>query len=276
MKRDKLSSVETTMTSRIRRFETLVSDQMNFFRVHLLLFIIVPLLFSVLFYWLNDARTTSQTFVSFIDCLFLCVSAGTVAGLFTVDLSSLNVGQQIILAFLTAAGSYSFASTAMVVIRKHYFNKAVYTLHQKVGERQEEAKETVARSGAEISQKRDTEAGTEVVQIREELARGSNGASNSSKANYSRQHIGSNTLQPLTGRQIYSDTTTPSRGAFLRKRNLAIGTSVPVAPGVSFRRTDTAISHKDRGKRNVQYLPSQIYPLTLIYKVMAASHHFRL
>lgn len=247
MTRDTQASTETTMTSRIRRLETLVSDQMNFFRVHLLLFIIVPLLLSVIFYWLNDARTTSQTFVSFIDCLFLCVSAGTVAGLFSVDLSSLNVGQQIILALLTAAGSYSFASTAMVVIRKHYFNKAMtYKLQQKA---MEEVKATVAaRSGAEISKKRDMDAGPEVVQTHEEVAGGSNATSDHSKVIYTRQNIDSNTSQPLTGSQIYSDTIPPSRGASLRKRNRAISTSVPVASGVSLRKTDTAISHKDRGE----------------------------
>lgn len=258
MTKDKLSSTETTMTSRIRRFETLVLDQMNFFRVHLLLFIIVPLLLSVILYWLNDARTTSEFFVSFIDCLFLCVSAGTVAGLFTVDLSSLNVGQQIILALLTAAGSYSFASTAMVVIRKHYFNNAMaYKHQQKAKERREEAKATVAaRSGAEIS-KTIVEAGSEVVQTHEEVAGGSCVTSDSRKVNYTMQQIGSNTSQPLIGPHIYSDTIDPVRGASRRRRNLAISTSVPVESGVSLRRTDTAISHKDRGELNEQSFPSE-------------------
>ena len=104
---------------------TLVTNHLNFFRLHLLLFTIVPLLASLIFYWLNDARKDNEAFVSFIDSLFLCVSAATVAGLYPVVLSNLEVGQQIILALLTAVGSYSFVSTAMVVIRRFYFSKAM-------------------------------------------------------------------------------------------------------------------------------------------------------
>ncbi|TDL24427.1 TrkH-domain-containing protein [Rickenella mellea] len=96
---------------------------LNFYRIHLLLFIVVPIFASLIFYWLNDARSHNGPFVSYIDSLFLCVSAATVAGLYTVDLSNLEVGQQIVLAFLTAIGSYSFVSTTMVVIRRHYFSK---------------------------------------------------------------------------------------------------------------------------------------------------------
>ena len=33
------------------------------------------------------------------------------------------MGQQVVLAVLTAVGSYSFVSTVMVVIRRHYFSK---------------------------------------------------------------------------------------------------------------------------------------------------------
>lgn len=100
-------------------------SHLNFYRVHVLLFIIVPLLAACVFYVLNDARTATQPFVSFTDSLFLCISAATVAGLFTVPLSNINVGQQIILAFLTAVGSYTFVSAITVVIRRHYFMEEV-------------------------------------------------------------------------------------------------------------------------------------------------------
>lgn len=94
---------------------------LNFYRIHMLSFILVPLFAACIFYVLNDARTSTQPFVSFIDSLFLCISAATVAGLYTVVLSNLNVGQQIILALLTAVGSYSFVSAITVVIRRQYF-----------------------------------------------------------------------------------------------------------------------------------------------------------
>ena len=107
-----------------------ISQHFNFFRLHLLLFIVVPLLASLIFYWLNDARDDNEAFVSYIDSLFLCVSAATVAGLFPVVLSNIEVGQQVILAILTAIGSYSFVSTALVLIRRHYFLKTMAATYE--------------------------------------------------------------------------------------------------------------------------------------------------
>lgn len=116
-------SSETSSTLGANGPLTRVAEHLNFFRLHVLLFTIVPLLAAIIFYWLNDARTSDQPFVSFTDSLFLCISAATVAGLFPIVLSNINVGQQIVLAVLTAVGSYSFVSVLMVQIRRYYFSK---------------------------------------------------------------------------------------------------------------------------------------------------------
>ena len=47
----------------------------------------------------------TETHIAYIDCLFLAVSAATVTGLATVDLSSLNAFQQALLMLLFVCGS---------------------------------------------------------------------------------------------------------------------------------------------------------------------------
>lgn len=59
-----------------------------------------PLVFSVIL-WACNGRYE----ISYVDCLFLCVSAMTVCGLATVDLSSLTRLQQVILFFQMCLGS---------------------------------------------------------------------------------------------------------------------------------------------------------------------------
>lgn len=67
-------------------------EHLNFFRLHLMYFLVVPIISAGIFYASN-----SENVIPFIDCLFLCVSAMTLSGLGTVVLSSVNLGQQIIL-----------------------------------------------------------------------------------------------------------------------------------------------------------------------------------
>ena len=52
----------------------------------------VPLFFSVILYASNG-----ENHVSYVDCLFLCVTSATVTGLATIDLSLLTAWQQVIL-----------------------------------------------------------------------------------------------------------------------------------------------------------------------------------
>ena len=68
----------------------------------------VPLIFSAVFYASNG-----ENYVSYPDALFLCVSAATVTGLATIDLSLLTAWQQVILfiqMFLGSPVSQAFPS----------------------------------------------------------------------------------------------------------------------------------------------------------------------
>ncbi|KAK7057587.1 potassium transport protein [Favolaschia claudopus] len=90
--------------------------QLNFYRVHIIFFTFTPLIFSAIFYASNG-----QYHISFVDSLFNCISAMTVCGLATVDLSSLTGWQQTILFIQMCLGSPVAVSWFMVYLRKYYF-----------------------------------------------------------------------------------------------------------------------------------------------------------
>ena len=75
-----------------------------------------PLIFSVVFYAANG-----QFHIAYIDALFNCVSAMTVCGLATVDLSSLTGFQQALLFIQQCLGNPVIVSWVMVYIRRYYF-----------------------------------------------------------------------------------------------------------------------------------------------------------
>ncbi|KAJ7188712.1 cation transport protein-domain-containing protein [Mycena filopes] len=93
-----------------------IRKQLNFYRIHILFFTFTPLIFSGIFYASNGEFP-----VSYIDALFNCVSAMTVCGLATVDLSSLTPWQQVILFIQMCLGSPVVVSWVMVYLRKYYF-----------------------------------------------------------------------------------------------------------------------------------------------------------
>ncbi|KZS90153.1 TrkH-domain-containing protein [Sistotremastrum niveocremeum HHB9708] len=76
-----------------------IKKHLNFFRIHLLLFTVIPLITSGVFFACNGEFP-----IAYIDCLFLCYSAMTVTGLSTLNLSSLTGFQQAILFVLMLAG----------------------------------------------------------------------------------------------------------------------------------------------------------------------------
>lgn len=97
-----------------------VKKEANFFRVHLLYFLLVPLVFGAIFFGANGefhiceyipsfiishSLNAMHDIVAFIDSLFLCYSALTVTGLSTVNLSTLTPFQQAILFFLMIIGN---------------------------------------------------------------------------------------------------------------------------------------------------------------------------
>ncbi|MCO5565338.1 hypothetical protein L7F22_019011 [Adiantum nelumboides] len=90
-------------------------EHLNFYRIHLLVFTFTPLIFAGIFY------ASNTTPIAFIDCLFVCVSAMTVTGLATINVSTSTAWQQAILFFLMAIGNITAVSVTMIWIRRHFF-----------------------------------------------------------------------------------------------------------------------------------------------------------
>jgi hypothetical protein len=90
---------------------------LNFITLHYLYFIGVSFLASFIFY----GSSTPPRSVRYIDSLFLCISAMTLAGMNTVNLSELNSWQQVILFFLTMLGSAILVSSMVVHVRRKAF-----------------------------------------------------------------------------------------------------------------------------------------------------------
>ncbi|KZT28729.1 TrkH-domain-containing protein [Neolentinus lepideus HHB14362 ss-1] len=89
---------------------------LNFYKIHLLFFILAPLVFSAILW-----ASSGQFKIAYIDSLFLCVSSITGTGLYTVDLSALTAWQQAILVILELIGSPVAVSWVVVLVRRHYF-----------------------------------------------------------------------------------------------------------------------------------------------------------
>ncbi|KAF2198701.1 TrkH-domain-containing protein [Delitschia confertaspora ATCC 74209] len=90
---------------------------LNFITLHYLYFLLVCLVSACIFW----AISTPPRSVRFTDSLFLVVSAMTLAGLNTVNLSTLNTAQQTMLFILIMLGSSIFVSIFVVHIRKRSF-----------------------------------------------------------------------------------------------------------------------------------------------------------
>ncbi|KAI0718158.1 TrkH-domain-containing protein [Cerioporus squamosus] len=89
---------------------------LNFYRLHLLAFVTVPLFGAAILFASNGDFP-----VTFIDALYICVSGATGTGLVTVDLSSLTVWQQVILVILELVGNQAFVAWVVVYVRRWYF-----------------------------------------------------------------------------------------------------------------------------------------------------------
>ncbi|KAL1970417.1 hypothetical protein VTN77DRAFT_5578 [Rasamsonia byssochlamydoides] len=91
----------------------------RFLTLHYAYFIGVSLITSVIFW----GSSTPARSVRYIDSLFFTVSAMTLAGLNTVNLSTLNTFQQVLLFFLIMMGSAIWVSLAVVLVRRRAFEK---------------------------------------------------------------------------------------------------------------------------------------------------------
>ena len=80
----------------LKRFATRMarwSDMyLNYFRVHMMYFIVMIMFWSAIMY----ASNPKDHYIPYIDCLFMCASAMTVTGLVSVPASDLTLWQQII------------------------------------------------------------------------------------------------------------------------------------------------------------------------------------
>ncbi|KAH7102157.1 cation transport protein-domain-containing protein [Auriculariales sp. MPI-PUGE-AT-0066] len=109
---------DDNLLATLRHWKVAIYNQLNFYRIHLIIFTFTPLIFSGIFYGANG-----RYHISYVDALFNCVSAMTVTGLATVDLSSLTRFQQVLIFFQACIGNVVFVSWIMVYIRVHFFEK---------------------------------------------------------------------------------------------------------------------------------------------------------
>ncbi|KAA1476458.1 hypothetical protein DENSPDRAFT_807240 [Dentipellis sp. KUC8613] len=93
-----------------------LETHLNFYRIHIIFFTFTPLIFSGIFYASNGANH-----IAYIDALFNCVSAMTVCGLATVDLSGLTPWQQVLLFIQMCLGNPVVVSWVVVYTRRRVF-----------------------------------------------------------------------------------------------------------------------------------------------------------
>ncbi|KAJ7586206.1 potassium transporter [Mycena floridula] len=118
MDRQSTSYFEPVAQTRWGRFKEFIERESTFFRLHLVTFTILPLIFSGIIYACNG-----RFHIDFTDCMFLSYSAMTVTGLFTVNLSTLTAWQQVMLYLLMFCGDITTVSWIMVLVRKEYFKR---------------------------------------------------------------------------------------------------------------------------------------------------------
>ncbi|KAL4263130.1 Potassium transport protein [Pleurotus pulmonarius] len=95
-----------------------VRGHLNFYRIHVLTFTLLPLFFSGIFYASNGRQH-----VDYVDALFMCVSAFTNCGLETVELSYLTPWQQVLIFMQMCMGSPVVVSWLIVLVRRYHFAK---------------------------------------------------------------------------------------------------------------------------------------------------------
>ncbi|KAI0904444.1 TrkH-domain-containing protein [Ustulina deusta] len=111
---------------------------LNFITIHYAYFIAVTLLASLVFWGSSHPRVS----ISYVDSLFLVVSAMTEAGLNTVDLSKMTTWQQVLLWLLIIIGSSIWVSIWTVFIRKHAFEHRFEEIVRRERQRDHERRNT--------------------------------------------------------------------------------------------------------------------------------------
>ncbi|KAI0182748.1 cation transport protein-domain-containing protein [Xylaria flabelliformis] len=111
---------------------------LNFITIHYAYFIAVSLLASLVFWGSSNPKFS----ISYVDSLFLVVSAMTEAGLNTVNLSQMTTWQQVLLWLLIIIGGSIWVSIWTVVIRKHAFERRFQEIVEKERRRSHERRNT--------------------------------------------------------------------------------------------------------------------------------------
>ncbi|KAF8320327.1 TrkH-domain-containing protein [Clavulina sp. PMI_390] len=101
-------------------FKRYIWMNLNFYRIHLITFCLIPVISAAIMYACNGMYPTK-----YIDALFNSVSAMTVTGLTSINLSQLTIWQQMILYLQMAVGNIVTVSWIMVLVRKHFFEAKV-------------------------------------------------------------------------------------------------------------------------------------------------------
>lgn len=109
---------------------------LNFITLHYAYFVVVTLVTSLIFWGLSDPASS----ISYVDSLFLTVSAMTEAGLNTVNLSQMTTGQQTLLFLLILFGGAIWVSIWTVVFRLRVFEKRFQDVVRAEKERREKSK----------------------------------------------------------------------------------------------------------------------------------------
>ncbi|KAI0785108.1 cation transport protein-domain-containing protein [Abortiporus biennis] len=125
----------------------------NFYRIHLLLFIITPLIFATIF-WASNGEYK----IHFIDALFINVSAATGTGLSTIDLSSLTPWQQTLIVIIELIGNQVFVSWIVVFIRRLYYRRRLQHIVEAEARRSMNRRDTMMSSEAPLPLRRIREA----------------------------------------------------------------------------------------------------------------------
>ncbi|MCJ1381680.1 hypothetical protein MMC17_004791 [Xylographa soralifera] len=128
-----------------KHFESLLATihtrvfHLNYFRLHLLYFVSVILLSSVIVYGSgvngNSNDEEASFYLTYVDALFLCTSAMTSTGLNTVNLGAITTFQQAVLFILIFIGNVVTISVVTVAIRRHYYRVYMkdFLNHSKAG-----------------------------------------------------------------------------------------------------------------------------------------------
>ncbi|KAH9073448.1 cation transport protein-domain-containing protein [Lactarius deliciosus] len=92
--------------------------ELNFFRIHLAFFMLLPIVSAGVL-----VASNGRFYINYTDALFVCVSGMTGTGLATIDLSSLTAWQQVIIVLVSLVGSPVFVSLVTVYFRKRYLTQ---------------------------------------------------------------------------------------------------------------------------------------------------------